>query len=143
MNEDERLFELTKNVIRKDQLLGIDKRNWLEAIVEGVLVLLFIMILPFTAIVKIVSIIVIEVVLWFFNLRGYKNRSLIQIILAEYKFKKNRRMLHLRGPEYRWTKGAYTYNEDDSNKSEIEKLYGFIKKHVSRFVEKYSDNDNC
>lgn len=142
MNEDEMLFNLTKNVIQKDKILGISKRNWVEAIVEGVLIFGLIAVLPFTPIVKIVSLIVIEVVLGFFNLRGYKNRSLIQIITAEYKFKKNRRELHLRGPEYKWTKGAYKYDEDDGNKSEFEKLYGFAKKRISGFVEKYSDNNN-
>lgn len=141
MNEDELLFNLTRNVIQKNKFLGIEKRNWLEAIIEGVLIFLLIMVLPFTPIVKIISTIVIEIVLGFFNLRGFKNRSLLQIIMDEYRFKKNRRKLHLRGPEYKWTKGAYAY-EEDGNKSELEKLYGLIKRGITEFIEKNSDNNN-
>ena len=144
MNEakDPRIYDITRNVLTKSKIGGLDKRNIAEAIISAALAAAVIFIIPFTTIVKGMSCAVICSALIVFNLRGIKNRSVSQIVIAEINFRKNRRKTHIRGPEYKWQKGGmYSYDEDGT-KSAFEKGWEFIKGHINGYIEKYSDPDN-
>lgn len=96
-NQQFRIFE---NVIQSGQIFGIPHRNWGEAIIFTGCVVIGILMAPFTEIATLMGIIVFGFASFITFLRGYKNRSLTQILIAEAKFRKNKRVCHLRGPQY-------------------------------------------
>ena len=85
------------------------------------------------------TLIVILPTLFTVFVKGYKNRSIFEFIRDEIRFKKRRRVLHLRGVEYKRKKGAqYTdYEEYGFVKSVIEKS----KQKLTEFIEKYDADD--
>lgn len=132
-------YQWTSNVIEKSKFHGIEKTNLAEAIVVPAAVALFIVAIPFTDIVKGMSTAVIVPVLFVVFVKGYKNRSIIQFIKDELKFKHRRRVEHLRGPEYKRKEKKQFENYEE---------YGFIKSFITKskqrlddFIEKY-DTDN-
>ena len=42
------IYELTKNVIERNKFMGKNKRNWAEAIISSMLILLIVIAIPFT-----------------------------------------------------------------------------------------------
>lgn len=129
----------TNNVLQKSKFHGIDKQNILEAIVVPFVITVVILVIPFTRIVKLMSIIVTDIVLFTTFIRGYKNRSIFQFIRDEIRFKKNRRVLHLRGVEYKRKKGGQfiNYEEDGIIRLFITKS----KQRLDDFIEKYDSNN--
>lgn len=128
------IYRITPNVIETGYFFGIPVRRWVEAIVFCVLFDLFVMAIPFTTTVHTVLIIVIDAVLFGFSLHGIHNRSIIQFAIAEWKFRKTRRVLHLRGPEY--VKKKQDFNSyiglDNTN-------FGLIVARVKGFLNNYAD----
>ena len=143
MNEDKdpRIFHYTKNVIQSERFMGIQKRNIYEAIAIVVFLIVVIASLPFTSVVKTMSIIVLCPTTLIICIRGVKNRSIGQIITAEIKFRKNRRELHLRGPEYKREKGEMHYDEN-ANDSIAEKGIRIVRTKINEFIGKYSDPED-
>ena len=133
------VYRWTHNVIEKSKFHGIEKRNLAEAIIVPFVVSVVILSIPFTRIVKIMTLIVILPTLFTVFVKGYKNRSIFEFIRDEIRFKKRRRVLHLRGVEYKRKKGAqYTdYEEYGFVKSVIEKS----KQKLTEFIEKYDADD--
>ena len=121
------VYRWTHNVIEKSKFHGIEKRNLAEAII-----------VPFVVSV-VMTLIVILPTLFTVFVKGYKNRSIFEFIRDEIRFKKRRRVLHLRGVEYKRKKGAqYTdYEEYGFVKSVIEKS----KQKLTEFIEKYDADD--
>ena len=99
-NENLDEYFITPNVIESGLFFGIPHRHWFEAVFFTLLVILIINAIPFTSIVKGVLCVTFGVTVFRFHLQGLCNRSVTEMIAAEYRFMKHRRVLHLRGPEY-------------------------------------------
>lgn len=124
-------YEIIPNVYETGTLFGIRKRNWIEAFSFGGIAVGLIQLIPFTDLVNgIVSVSVFSAI-FAINLRGILNRSITEIISAELRFKKNKRILHLRGPEYVKKKQDFSmYGGDESNGQVIIKKF---KRRVGEF----------
>lgn len=139
--EEGKLYYLTKNVINKNQLLGINKRNWAEAAIWVSGITLIVTAIPFTKIVTQMTLIVLLPIAFLLNLKGIKHRSLSEMVVAEINFRNNRRRLHLRGPEYVRKKYKTTYTESE-DESLAEQHYKLLKQGLSDFVEKYASDED-
>ena len=75
-------------------------------------------------------------VVFTFTLMGIKNRSVTEILIAEYKYRKRRSRLHL--TDAATPRKGY---KDDENEglSNFERTVKFIKAKYSNFIEKYSE----
>lgn len=135
------VYHLTKNVIESSRIMGIRKRNIVEAILFTGLILTIINIIPFTNLVKIISSIILGLFSVVLNIKGIKHRSLTEVIVAELKFRKRRRRLHLRGPEYVRQKFQSDISETE-DESLAERLYRQFKSSLDEFVEQYSEEEN-
>ncbi len=132
-------YELTNNVLEKNKFHGIEKQNLAEAIIVPFTVFVIIMCIPFTDIVKGMSLVVLMPVLFGIFIKGYKHRSIFQFIKDEIKFKKRRRVLYLRGVEYKRKKG--TEFKDYEEYGFIKSLAEKCKQKLTDFIEKYSTDD--
>lgn len=141
---DEEISEIvpiTRNVLQRNKVFGIDKRNWIEAISFSLLGLSIVRNVRFTHDVKTLVSLVTVSVLFFFGIRGIMGRSVTKVIIAEIKFKKNRRKLHLRSPEYarsKKSKKSSSYEEQ----SVAKQAFIRIKEYVDRFVDTYSESSD-
>lgn len=140
-NKEGKLYNMTKNVINKGKIFGKNKRNWAEAIIYTIIVIVVVLSIPFTKLVETITLLVLVPVVFGTNLIGIKHRSLSEIIIAEINFRNNRRRLHLRGPEYvrKNYKSTYTESEDESL---AEHHYKLIKQRIDEFVEKYGAEED-
>lgn len=134
-------YRLTQNVLTNDKVLGLNKRNWAEAIIITAMFLIGLNLIPFTMIVRGFASAVFGTSLFVFLLRGIKHRSVIQMILKEYKFRKNRRRLHLRSPEYVRKKVRSSYSESE-DESIAEHYFKYVKGRIDRFIDEYSEEEN-
>lgn len=132
---------LTRNVYSKEKFMGVDKRNIVEAILFLVLLILILWIIPFTRIVRIISFIVLAPTLVIFGIRGIKHRSVLKMLSAEIKFRKYRRRLHLRGPEYVRKKVKTRYDESE-DESLLEHGWRLAKERISQFIEQYGEEED-
>lgn len=106
---------IISNIIEIGNLLGFPYRQWAEAIGFTLLFILIIALIPFTFWVRFFICLVYGFTIFTISLNGIKNRSVTQFLLDERKFRKNKRVLHLRGPEYMKSKAdiqSYEGGED-------------------------------
>ena len=133
MEEEKEYAELTANVLQKGKLFGIPYRNYIEAILGALLVFIIINLLPFTPLVTTISSIVLCISVIFFAIRGFKNRSITQIFFAEMRFRKRKRRLHLRTPEYKRRARLEGYNDE----SVFETIIRKAKSGYYEFIDTY------
>ena len=141
-NEKVEVYTLTKNVVNRSKFLGMEKRNLVEAIIFTALVLYIVNVaIPFTPLVKIICSLVLGIFTFALNIIGIKKRSLTEILVAEIKFRQNRRRLHLRGPEYvrKRVISNYTESEDESL---AERYFKLAKEYIDGFVERYGEEED-
>lgn len=100
ITESDLIYQMNKNVVQQGSFLGIPYRRWIEAIVFASIGAGIICIINFTALVKGIAGTMAFVSLFGIFLRGIMNRSITEVLIDEIKFQKNKRVLHLRGPEY-------------------------------------------
>lgn len=131
-------FVLTRNVLPRKKILGIQSRNWIECLIFTGIVELIIFSIPFTKLAIFMFSAVFGGSTFFFSLRGISNRSITQFLIAAVKFHMNKCMRHLRGPEYIQKKGRYENNEFE-DESEMEILIRKIKSRINDFIAKYSE----
>ncbi len=136
--DDITLYHLTKNVIDKTKIFGFPKRNLMEAAISLVLLILVLFLIPFTTIVRVIAFLVFGTALFVINLRGIHNHSITQIMIAEYKFRKNRRILRLYGPEWKRKKGGYSYVSESSDNEKIRKIAETVKQRINQFIDENS-----
>lgn len=136
-NNNELFTKLTRNVITKGKFHGIPKRNIGEAIFFTGLVGSIILAINFTDLVTIASTLVLCPLIFIICVRGFYHRSLLQILQSEYRFRRNRRELHLRGPEYVRKENRYA-NEETADESYIETITRVLREKLKEFVEKNS-----
>lgn len=134
------VYHLTKNVIEHSKVMGIGKRNIVEAIIFTFLILAIIQLIPFTNLVKIITSIVLGAFSIFLNIVGIKHRSITEIVVAELRFRKNRRRLHLRGPEYVREKFKSDISESE-DESIAERYFKLFKAKLDDFVERYGEEE--
>ena len=91
---------LNRNVLSKNRIYGIPKVNIVEAIFFTIAVWLIILSINFTKLVSSVCILVLCPIVFVCGVKGIKSRSVLQFLLSNIKFVRNRKMLHLRGPEF-------------------------------------------
>ena len=100
-NEPEKnAFENIQNVIQSDRIFGIRKRNLVEALIFSLMVLLIIANINFVNKVKLILLVTTIPTVFYFNIHGFKNRSLTELIIDELSFRHRRRKLHLRSIDY-------------------------------------------
>ena len=134
-NRETGFYHIGKNVVNSNQIMGYDKRNWLEAFLFAGCVIFIISLIPFVRDIKIVVTIFFSILTFFFGLIGIKDRSITEIIIAERKFRKKKRKLHLRSVDYAREKGAYYEGSDTSI---LERYTIRIKSSIDKFVEENS-----
>ena len=133
-------YTFNKNIIGGKKIFGINTRNIIEAIISIMLAGAVITAIPFVNEVKILLLIVAVIGLGGFNLKGIRQRSVSEMAIAWFRYKKNKRELHLRGPEYVKEK-KNTINAGYSDKSVAEELIGKLKKRVDRFLAENSEDE--
>lgn len=134
-------YELTRNVIQNDKILGFNKRNIAEAIIFTLMLLLIIMIIPFTTLVKTIVSIVLGLTMFFGCLYGIKRRSVTEVFFNELRFRKNRRRTHLRGPEY-VKKNIRTFFGESEDESIAEHYFKLFKEYLVNFVNEYGEEED-
>ena len=103
MNENDESqieYSITPNVLESGLFLGIPYRKWFEAVGFTLLICIIICVIPFTNLVKFILCLVFGTAIFRFNLMGLCNRSVTEMMAAEIRFLRHKRVLHLRGPEY-------------------------------------------
>ena len=134
-NHQQESSEITKNVLDKNNFMGFQKRNWIEGVIAASAATYLIRLIPFVSSLKsVVSVITFSTIL-FVTLVGIKSRSLTQVLVAEYKFKKNRRKLHLRSCEYVRERTLDKGNYEEQ--SYAGRIYKTINKKIDRFITAY------
>lgn len=138
--EQEKIFTtlITKNVLRQGEFLGIPKRNIAEAVLAVVAFITFLFVVPFSSIVRNVSILVYGIPIFIFFLHGIKNRSVSEIIIGEVRYLRKRRALHLRGPEYVRQPGK-SASGNETKRSDFQGISEMVKEKVKGFIDEYSD----
>lgn len=141
-NEKESVdYELNENVIRKRKVGKIPMRNIIEGILFGGCGVLIVCQVNFVSKIKIMISVVVFISILVGSIKGIKRKSFTQIVLKEITFRRNRRELHLRSPEYE--QGESKFKNDDGNETSYATVYiEKIKKRINEFVEKYSDEDS-
>lgn len=138
MNDDEQEVDvITRNILQKNKILGVYKRNWIEACVLGVAGFFAIKKFNFVNDIELVLSVMAFVSLFYLGIVGIQGRSITQILFAELKFRKRRRKLHLRSAEYVRKKNT----EKDSvyeEKSIAEQLAFTIRTKLNKFIDTYS-----
>lgn len=127
-------YSFNRNILPGNRIFGVGKRNLLEGIIVTLLADAVILQIPFVRDVKIVLLISISIILMIFNIRGIKNMAVTEIIVAEIRFQKNKRELHLRGPEYVREKKA-NYKGGYNDQSIAEQVVHAAKERIDRFLE--------
>ena len=136
-----KISELTQNVIERNKVMGINKRNIGEAIIFTLLIFLIVVVIPFTELVTIIICIVLCPVAFIGCIKGIKHLSVTEILFAELEFRKNRRRLHLRGPQYVRKKSRNSYSESE-DESLAEKCFRFIKQRFYEFLDEYGKEED-
>ncbi len=104
-------YRISGNVVKESSILGIPLRNWIEGAVFALIVFWIIQQIPFTTTVKNIFRVIYCGAVFIGGLIGIKNRAVTEFLVDEIKFLKNRRRLHLRGPEYERNKKEYKHYE--------------------------------
>jgi hypothetical protein len=141
-SQNDVIYTITPNVIETGYFFGIPIRRWVEAVGFSLLFDILMLIIPFTTTVHTVLIVVMDAVIFGFSLHGIHNRSIIQFTVAEIKFRKTRRILHLRGPEYVKKKQDFSsyVGLDNTNLGLIvAKVKGMLNNYADRVLEKEED----
>lgn len=137
-NHQQESSEITKNVLNKNNFIGFQKRNWIEGILAASAATYIIRLIPFVSSIKSVVTVITFSTILFVTLVGIKSRSLTQVLIAEYKFKKNRRKLHLRSCEYVREKTIEKENNEDL--SYAGRIWKNINKRIDKFITAYHQN---
>ena len=135
------VYELTKNVIERNKFMGQNKRNIAEAIISSLLILTIIIAIPFTDLVTTIVCIVLCPVAFIGCLRGVKHLSVTEAFMAELQFRKYRRRLHLRGPQYVRQKSRNSYSESE-DESLAEKSFRLLKQRFNEFLDEYGKEED-
>lgn len=143
--QDETILEdylIPENVLRSRNLLGFPKRNWVEGLLEALLVGWLINFIPFVLKVKIIVLLVVCISILVGNLIGIKNRSVIQIISAFLKHKKTRARYHL-GSVANYDGKKRIQDNSPEAESAAEKLIRIIKSKAEEFSgDDETDSEN-
>ncbi len=132
---------LEKNVLDKGYIFTIPVRNIIEGAIVTLIIIYIICSINFTTYVKVFSCLVYGTGTMFVFIRGYKNRSFIQIIQDYIHALRNRKILHLRGPEYERQDVAIKEGEGD-DKSILAKWFDEVKERLRGFTEQYAEEEN-
>ena len=130
--ETTRDLMLGKNIVKVGEIFGIKTRNLIEGIICAFLVVIIISNINFKPQIKLILNLSGAVLAILGNIKGIKNKSLSQNLLAEIKFRKRKRKLHLRSPEYiREVVNGGEYEDE----SAFERWTRKNKERIDRFVE--------
>lgn len=138
MRKENGYYDLTQNVLSKKRYKGFSHRNIVEAVIFSGIVLLIIQLIPFTTIYTLMTSIVLGSVTFYVFLKGKDGLSITQILILEFCFRRDKCVLHLRGPEYK-RKGGFDINEYE-NKSVAEITLERAKHALHEFVDTYSQS---
>lgn len=128
---------LNRNVLSKNRIYGIPKVNIVEAIIFSIAVWLIILSINFTKLVSSVCILVLCPIVFVCGIKGIKSRSVLQFLLSNIKFVRNRKMLHLRGPEYKRKENQYA-SQENIDESVVEKIIRLAGEKLRKFIEENS-----
>ena len=128
---------LNWNVLSKNRIYGIPKVNIVEAIFFTIAVWLIILSINFTKLVSSVCILVLCPIVFVCGVKGIKSRSVLQFLLSNIKFVRNRKMLHLRGPEYKRKENQYA-SQENIDESVVEKIIRLAGEKLRKFIEENS-----
>lgn len=138
MNENQTYNTIPENIVRKGMLLGKPIRNWIEGAVLGFLFVKLVQFIPFVEHIGNIMKVVVFVIVAFLCIRGFKNRSVTQIIIDEFRFRRRKRRLHLRTPNYvRVVKSDALVNE-----SAIEYALRKAKERINIFIKSRKKPEN-
>lgn len=132
-------FILPKNVITKGKWFGIQRQNYYEAFFFTTLVFIIIAIVPFTKIARVMFSIVLCTLTFYVFLKGIQERSLLQVLMDELKYRNSRCKLHLRGPEYVRKESKYK-NYENSNATGFEAVFKKLKTRINEFIAEYGED---
>lgn len=133
---------LTPNVIKTGYILGKPRRNWIEAIIVDAIFIAILFIIPFTSTVRNIILLIIGPSIFYFFYRGIMNRSVIEMLTAEYRFLKNRRVLHLRGPEYVKKKQSLSNYIGGDDEDLIDRIVRSITGKLREIAKNWSEEDS-
>lgn len=131
-------YYIPENVLKSKLLMGFPKRNWVEGLLEAAVAALLVNMIPFVIKVKIIVLIVLCGTIIAGNLIGVKNRSIIQVIVAFFKYQKNRKEYHLGSVTNYERKKRAVQTQSDQNLSAAEKAYHYVKGKFAVYIEEAS-----
>ena len=140
--DDPLITYFTPNILRAGYWFGKPRRNWIEAALVLLIFIVIMMGIPFVTSVRNVIIICIGGPLFEFFVRGICNRSVFQMIKAEFRYQRNRRILHLRGPEFKQSRqnlGKYMGGEDEEI---FDRIGNFIKEHLLKIAYEWGEEED-
>lgn len=140
LNEKDLYTRLNKNVMIKGRFYSIPKQNIREAVIFTLLTFGIINGIHFTNLVKTASGVILCPIIFIVCIKGIKHRSVLQILYSEYKFRKRRRILSLRGPEYVRKESKYA-SEETAEESVAETVGRIALTKFRDFIEKNSSNE--
>jgi len=114
----------------------IHHRKLIEAIMAMIITGMVITSINFVIKIKIILLITCCLAMGFLFLKGIKNRSITQIIFAEYKFRKSRRCAHLRSINY-VKKNRKSFFAGVEGETTAEKTVNVLKKRLNDWKEDY------
>ncbi len=134
-------YQLRLNCIENDSFLGISYRKWVDTFVFGGAVFLIIMVIPFTSLVTTILLVTIMIPTIMLCIHGICNRSVSEMLFAEMRFRKNKRVLHLRGPEYVRQKTDFSkYAGGDETNGE--RIVRTIKESLNRYADSILEGED-
>lgn len=148
MDEEKREFttyNISLNCIESGTFFNIPHRRWIEAVIFTIIVIVIIKFIPFTTVVGNVLCITLGAPTFGFFLKGIKNRSVTEMILAEIRFRRNRRVLHLRGPEFKKEKQDFSkYAGGDETNAErfIRRIKELLNGYADKVLEESDSSED-
>ena len=120
----------------------ISTRNLIEACLASGVALFIIGHINFTNSVKGFYSAVFGIGLFWLVARGYKNRSFTQIAVDYFKTVKNRKVLHLRGPEYVRQDIKLKGGSESSDETYAKQIIKWSKGRLNNFIDEYSEEED-
>lgn len=134
-------YDFNENVVRKHKVGKTSMRNIAEGVLFGGCGVLIVCQINFVLQIKTMVSVIVFVSILFGSIRGIKRKSFTQVVLKEIAFRRNRRKLHLRSPEYEQKESRFK-SDDGDEKSYAAVYIEKFKQQINEFVEKYSDEDS-
>ena len=129
-------FQITNNIVQSDT----HKRKIIETIIYVVIINFLVSLIPFIQSISFIVRSTCSITIIIVSMKGIYGMSISQAIIAEIKFRRGCRKLHLRSIEYVRKKTADEISRED--KSIAEYYFTIAYQKYKLFIRKYRSDDD-